>query len=104
MTGTPTLLEFQPNTVKETSFDFGGFYRLMKMQDRRIPAALLKLIVLAGLLFGVGACTKVEPGYVGIKVNNWGSQKGVQDYPLKTGMVFYNPLTEDMYDFPTFMV
>jgi SPFH domain / Band 7 family len=76
----------------------------MKMKDRRIPTALLKLIVLAGLLCGAGACTKVEPGYVGIKVNNWGSQKGVQDYPLKTGMVFYNPLTEDMYDFPTFMV
>lgn len=62
------------------------------------------LILLTALLIGASACTKVEPGYVGIKVNNWGSQKGVQDYPLKTGMVFYNPLTEDMYDFPTFMV
>ncbi len=48
-------------------------------------------------------CDRVEPGYVGIKVNQWGSQKGVNDFPLVTGGVFYNPLTEDIYKFPTFM-
>ena len=74
------------------------------MNNRENGTLLGKLILMTALLAGASACTKVEPGYVGIKVNNWGSQKGVQDYPLKTGMVFYNPLTEDMYDFPTFMV
>ena len=48
-------------------------------------------------------CDRVEPGYVGIKVNQWGSQKGVNDFPLVTGGVFYNPITEDIYKFPTFM-
>ena len=48
-------------------------------------------------------CDRVEPGYVGIKVNQWGSQKGVNDFPLVTGGVFYNPITEDVYKFPTFM-
>jgi len=48
-------------------------------------------------------CDRVEPGYVGIKVNQWGNQKGVNDFPLVTGGVFYNPLTEDIYKFPTFM-
>lgn len=76
----------------------------MKVNTRHNSTTPLKLIVLISLVAGIDACTKVEPGYVGIKVNNWGSQRGVQDYPLKTGMVFYNPATEDMYDFPTFMV
>jgi regulator of protease activity HflC (stomatin/prohibitin superfamily) len=74
------------------------------MTRRPIVTLLVMTPILAVLLAGASSCTKVVPGYVGIKVNNWGSQKGVQDYPLKTGMVFYNPLTEDMYDFPTFMV
>lgn len=48
-------------------------------------------------------CTKVEPGYVGIVVNNYGSQRGVSDFPLKTGRVWFNPFSEDVYKFPTFM-
>ena len=51
----------------------------------------------------LSACTNVEPGYVGIVVNNYGSQKGVQDFPVKVGRVWYNPFTEDVYKFPTFM-
>jgi hypothetical protein len=29
----------------------------------------------------------IAPGCVGIKVNQWGSQKGVNDFPLVTGGV-----------------
>lgn len=47
-------------------------------------------------------CTKVPPGYVGIKVNNYGDQKGVDDFPLQIGRVWYNPFTQDVYKFPTF--
>jgi len=48
------------------------------------------------------ACTKVEPGYVGIKVNQYGSQKGVEDFPMQTGMVWYNFFTTEVYKWPTF--
>lgn len=58
------------------------------------------LFVCVALL--VCACTKVEPGYVGIKVNQYGNQKGVADFPLQTGMVTYNIFTTDVYKFPTF--
>lgn len=47
-------------------------------------------------------CTKVEPGYAGIVVNQYGSQRGVSDFPITTGRVWYNPFTEDVYSFPTF--
>lgn len=62
----------------------------------------------AGLMLMVFAvataigCTKVEPGYAGIVVNQYGSQRGVSDFPISTGRVWYNPFTEDVYSFPTF--
>ena len=62
---------------------------------------LLLLVLVIPLL--VGACTRVDPGYVGIKVNLYGSDKGVEDLPLVTGRVWYNPWTVDVYKFPTFM-
>lgn len=58
----------------------------------------LGLVLLAALV----GCTKVEPGYVAVKVNNYGSQRGVADFPLHTGRVWYNPFTEDVHKFPTY--
>ena len=49
------------------------------------------------------SCAKVEPGWAGIKVRNYGSQKGVQDFPVRTGRVWYNPITDDVYKFQTFL-
>lgn len=60
----------------------------------------LFLVAMAALL---AACTTVKPGYVGIKVNNYGSGRGVQDLPIVTGLVWYNPFSTDIYDFPTFI-
>lgn len=62
----------------------------------------MKNIVIAMCFVALTACTKVEPGYVGIKVNQYGSQKGVEDFPLHTGMVWYNIFTTEVYKFPTF--
>lgn len=64
----------------------------------------LRLIVFLVLaVISQTACfTKVTPGHAGIVVNNYGSQRGVKDYPVKTGAVWYNPFTEDVYVFPTY--
>lgn len=67
---------------------------------RRATRWLLTMIIAA--VFSTG-CTRVSPGWVGIKVNQYGSQRGVQDFPITTGRVWYNPFTEDVYEFPTFM-
>lgn len=50
-----------------------------------------------------GCYTVVEPGKAGIKVNMSGSERGVEDYPIETGRVWYNPVTENVYEFPTFI-
>jgi len=72
------------------------FLLLTSHQNMNKILAVMAMVVLT-------ACTKVEPGYVGIVVNNYGSQRGVQDFPVKTGRVWYNFFTEDVYKFPTFM-
>lgn len=64
---------------------------------------VIGMIVFILFFFALNGCTKVEPGYVGIKVNQYGSQKGVEDFPLLTGRVWYNLFTEDVYKFPTFL-
>lgn len=66
--------------------------------------ALLALIILMPMFGSLGGCSKmIGPGYEGIKVNNYGGNRGVSDIPLSTGRVFYNPFTETVFDYPTFV-
>lgn len=62
-------------------------------------------VVLAILLsiFGCAGCTRIGAGHVGIEVNQAGSQRGVQDFTLKTGWVFYNPLATKIVEYPTYI-
>lgn len=53
------------------------------------------------LILSFSACTKISPGSVGVKVNQWGSDKGVMDATECTGVVWYNPLKYDIYEFQT---
>lgn len=65
------------------------------------------------ILIGVGAffaliflffsCERIDAGHVGVKVNLYGDNKGVDDVVEVTGMVFYNPITHNIYEFPTFI-
>lgn len=54
------------------------------------------------LLVTLAACDKVGVGEVGIKVNNMGGDKGVNDQVLTTGW-YWVGLTKTMYTFPTYM-
>lgn len=60
------------------------------------------IALLTILLTGCGV-TRINPGHVGIKVDMAGSQRGVQDYTLRTGWVFYNPLGSQIVEYPTFV-
>jgi regulator of protease activity HflC (stomatin/prohibitin superfamily) len=62
--------------------------------------SVLCLALLIGSLTLTG-CTRVDPGHVGIKVNMVGGQRGVQDIPIVTGIVLFNPVTESVFTFPT---
>jgi regulator of protease activity HflC (stomatin/prohibitin superfamily) len=63
---------------------------------------VLTLAVVAGILFfGCQATTRVDAGHVGIRVKLAGSDRGVQDMPVVTGWVVFNPVSEQIIIFPT---
>jgi regulator of protease activity HflC (stomatin/prohibitin superfamily) len=66
-----------------------------------------KILVILGLvvliLVGVSSCERIDAGHVGVKVNMYGTGKGVNDVTEVTGWVFYNPISTKIYEFPTFI-
>jgi regulator of protease activity HflC (stomatin/prohibitin superfamily) len=58
-------------------------------------------IVLVVLFAGCQMTTRVDAGHVGIRVRLAGSDRGVQDTPVVTGWVVYNPISEQIIIFPT---
>ncbi len=65
------------------------------------------ILVLLGLVFAslflMNSCERIDAGHVGVKVDMYGSGKGVNDVTECTGVVFYNPITTKIYEFPTFI-
>lgn len=62
---------------------------------------ILSLIFLVFLLLSLGACSRVEPGYVGVKVNLLGGSKGVDHEVLGTGR-YWIGFNEQLFLFPVF--
>lgn len=62
-------------------------------------------LAIIALMFVVGtsSCTRIDAACEGIKVNLYGSDKGVDDVVLVTGMVWFNPFTEEVYEYPTYV-
>ena len=64
----------------------------------------LGLIIAFLAVLSFSSCMeRVDAGHEGIKVNMYGSSKGVDDAVLVTGAVWYNPLTETVYEYPTYV-
>ncbi len=57
---------------------------------------ILSMLVISG-------CTRIDAGYEGILIKQYGTDKGVQDVSLVTGRVWYNPWTEDVQQYATFV-
>jgi len=78
-----------------SGFDAAGTARSAKR--------FLTFIAVVGLLLFAGCemTTRVDAGHVGIRVKLAGSDRGVQDMPVVTGWVFYNPISEQIVIFPT---
>ena len=66
-----------------------------------------RILVVLGLavllVVGVFSCERIDAGHVGVKVNLYGSGKGVSDVTECTGLVFYNPMSTKIYEFPTYI-
>lgn len=66
---------------------------------------IIKILCVLTLVFGLSSCgyERIDAGYEGIKVNLYGDGKGVDDVSLVTGVVWYNPVTTAVYEYPTFV-
>lgn len=63
-----------------------------------------KLIIGLGILVTlISSCTRIDAGHEGILIKQYGSDKGVQDVSLVTGRVWYNPWTEIVAQYATFV-
>jgi regulator of protease activity HflC (stomatin/prohibitin superfamily) len=71
-----------------------------KQMTKLVSAGILGLFL---LVFLFKSCERIDAGHVGVKVNLYGDNKGVSDVTEVTGMVFYNPITHNIYEFPTYI-
>lgn len=68
-------------------------------KNQIMKRSVMLLLAITAIL----SCTRIDAGHEGILVKQYGSGKGVQDVSLVTGRVSYNPITEDVYEFPVFI-
>lgn len=71
-----------------------------KKTMKKIILGIVGFFLLTTLFF---SCERIDAGHVGVKVNLYGDGKGVDDVTECTGMVFYNPFTTKIYEFPTYI-
>jgi regulator of protease activity HflC (stomatin/prohibitin superfamily) len=72
----------------------------IKKMIKGISASVIGFILLVVLF---NSCERIDAGHVGVKVNQYGDNKGVDDVVAVTGAVLYNPITTRIYEFPTFI-
>jgi regulator of protease activity HflC (stomatin/prohibitin superfamily) len=63
-----------------------------------------RILVALGLVLTIFAitmsCENIDSGNIGIKVNKFGTGRGVSGVTECTGTVFYNPITTTIFEFP----
>lgn len=67
-----------------------------------IPLAVAVGIAGAAISFQPFNYENIDAGNVGIKINLYGSEKGVDDISIVTGRVWYNDWTTKIVEFPTY--
>ena len=72
----------------------------VKVMIKQILGGVIALVIVA---FLTQSCERIDAGHVGVKVNLYGDDKGVAGVTEVTGIVFYNPLSSSIYEFPTFI-
>lgn len=60
-----------------------------------------KIVLLAATALSLAACSRVTPGHVGVKVNNYGSSAGVEDKALGIG-TYWTGFGSDIYEYPIY--
>jgi regulator of protease activity HflC (stomatin/prohibitin superfamily) len=78
-----------------------GAYKLLGKAWRSKSGAAAPIALL--LLVATGCNERIDAGHVGLRVKDYGTEKGVSDIAEVTGRVWYNPFTERVIEVPTFV-
>jgi len=62
-----------------------------------------RIAMVCAALSLTGCYRVVAPGHVGIVVKQAGTDRGVQDFPVQSGRVWYNPINEVVLTYPTYV-
>lgn len=66
-----------------------------------MPIVIVLIIIVLSSMFGVSACSeKIEAGKEGILISMYGNDKGVSETTIVTGSKWYNPITQDIVQYP----
>lgn len=84
-----------------TLLSFATNLKIIKTM-RKIKSMCVFMLLMTAL-FLTSCSERIDAGSEGILVNLYGSDKGVDDVSLVTGRVWYNPFTEEVYEYPTFV-
>jgi regulator of protease activity HflC (stomatin/prohibitin superfamily) len=68
-----------------------------------VKLGLATIILVISMIFLFNSCERIDAGHVGVRVNLYGTGKGVGDITECTGWVFYNPISTKIYEFPTYI-
>jgi len=88
-----------PVSIALNVFLFKYLLTKIKPKMKHARTTLFAFIAFVAL----SACTRIDAGYEGILIKQYGTEKGVQDVTLVTGRVTYNIFTEDVEQFPLFV-
>jgi len=84
--------------VTNVTFEDGSSQSAIRLAKR---VMMFVGVLVAVLVVSCSTTKRIDAGHLGIRVKLAGSARGVQDIPVVTGWVFFNPLTEQIIEFPT---
>lgn len=64
---------------------------------------VLMFLVACIAMLSMSSCEKIDAGTEGILVNLYGDDKGVGQVSMCSGMVWYNPISQEVYEYPTYV-
>lgn len=71
------------------------------MEKRKIQITIGVVVLL--FIVALFSVKRIDAGHAGIKVSNYGDDKGVSNVAQVTGWVFYNPVGSTVHEVPTFV-
>jgi regulator of protease activity HflC (stomatin/prohibitin superfamily) len=71
------------------------------MLNRYRAGGIAAIVMALLVIVPVTSCSRVDPGHVGIKVNNFGSSAGVSDNALGVGW-YFTPFGTNIYEYPIY--